>query len=71
MVWMYAVTTAGAQPTNERGMHAHATTASFLPKHTYFDTDSYKIYIDNCASRCITNNLRDIVDTPVPSNIKI
>jgi hypothetical protein len=27
--------------------------------------------VDNCASRCITNDLRDFVDTPVPADVKI
>jgi hypothetical protein len=51
-------------------LQAHATTIDTLPRHTYFDTDSYEIYV-NCASRSITNNLSDFVDQPRPANIKI
>jgi len=52
-------------------LQAHATTIDALPRHTYFDTDSYEIYVDNCASRSITNDLNDFVDQPRPANIKI
>jgi hypothetical protein len=72
MAWMYVSTsTVGALPTKERSVHAHATTVNSLPKHTYFDTDSYELYVDNCASRCITNDLKDFIDTPVPADVKI
>jgi hypothetical protein len=52
-------------------LQAHATTIDALPRHTYFDTDSYEIYVDNCANRLITNDLSDFVDQPRPANIKI
>jgi hypothetical protein len=72
MAWMYGSTrTVGALPTKERRVHAHATTVNSLPKHTYFDTDSYELYVDNRASRCITNDLKDFIDTPVPADVKI
>ena len=29
-----------------------------------FDTDSFKLYVDNCASKCITNNIDDFVRAP-------
>jgi hypothetical protein len=65
MVWIYTATTAAALSASERSerrVQAHATTVSSLPKHTYFDTDSYELYVDNCASRCITNDLRCFLD---------
>jgi hypothetical protein len=52
-------------------LQAHAITIDALPRHTHFDTDSYEIYVDNCASRSITNDMRDFVDKPRPANIKI
>jgi hypothetical protein len=70
MVWLCASTATVAQPTVERAVQAHSTTVDSLPRHTYFDTDSYDLYVDNCASRCITNDLRDFVDTPVPADGK-
>ena len=33
-------------------------------KTTRFDSDSVKIHVDNCASRCITHSLSDFVKTP-------
>jgi hypothetical protein len=71
MVWLCASTAVAAQPTVETTVQAHATTLNSLPKHTYFDTDSYELYVDNCASRCITNDLADFVDPPVPADVKI
>jgi hypothetical protein len=71
MVWLCASTAVAAQPTIETTVQAHATTLSSLPKPTYFDTDSFELYVDNCASRCITNDLRDFVDMPVPADVKI
>jgi hypothetical protein len=71
MVWLCASTATVAQPTVETTVQAHSTTVSSLPKHTYFDTDSFELYVDNCVSRCITNDLRDFVDTPVPADVKI
>jgi hypothetical protein len=37
---------------------------SFQPGH-------YEIYVDNCASRSITNDLGDFIDDPIPSDVKI
>jgi hypothetical protein len=71
MVWLCASNAVAAQPTVETTVQAHATTLNSLPKHTYFDTDSYELYVDNCASRCITNDLADFVDPPVPADVKI
>jgi hypothetical protein len=74
MAWICTATTAAALSVSERSekrVQAHATTISSLPKHTYFDTDSYELYMDNCASRCITNDLRDFIDTPVPADVRI
>ncbi len=71
MVWLCASTVTVAQPTTETTIQAHAATVSSLPKHTYFNTDSYELYVDSCASRCITNDPRDFVDTPIPADIKI
>jgi hypothetical protein len=70
-IWGSLVSCHIAQPTVETTVQAHATTVSALPKHAYFDTDSYKLYVDNYASRCITNNLSDFVDPPVPADVKI
>jgi hypothetical protein len=49
-------------------------TTSDLPvsaHKTVFDTDSKEIYIDNCATACITNDLTDCQTTPIPINRKI
>ena len=32
----------------------------------HFDTDSYPIYINNCCTELITNDLKDVVGKPVP-----
>ena len=32
--------------------------------HSTFDTDSREVYIDNCATACITNNPADCHTTP-------
>ena len=29
-----------------------------------FDSDSFKLYVDNCASKCITNNIDDFIRAP-------
>jgi SPX domain protein involved in polyphosphate accumulation len=55
----------------EEDQQAHVTTIRALPKHIYFDNDSYELYVDNCASRSITNGLRDFVDQPTLDNLKI
>jgi hypothetical protein len=36
-----------------------------------FDSDSFIIAIDNCSSRCITNNANDFVGKPTPVSIKV
>ena len=36
-----------------------------------FDTDSYNIGIDNHASYCLTNNLKDFIDTPQKVKVRI
>jgi len=36
-----------------------------------FDTDSFKIKVDNCCSSSFTNNLDDVVGTPVPVKAKV
>jgi hypothetical protein len=61
--------------TNHTSTHMHCMSSTTMqrdrPKPTHYDTDSFDIYVDNCASRSITNDLRDFVDTPVPSNTRI
>jgi hypothetical protein len=43
--------------------------ASFVSQDEHeemvFDTDSFPVAIDNCASRCMTNDEADFIDTPV------
>ncbi len=39
--------------------------------HTDFHASSYEIYVDNCASRSITNKMSDFIDTPVPADVRI
>jgi hypothetical protein len=36
------------------------------PRRTRFDTDSRKIFVDNCATASITNDINDCVTAPVP-----
>ncbi len=38
---------------------------------TSFDQESYELLIDNCASRSITNDLKDFVRPPLPQKTKI
>ena len=37
-------------------------------KPSYFDTDSYIIRIDNCATTSISSHIEDFVDPPIPLN---
>jgi hypothetical protein len=39
--------------------------------HTNFHASSYDIYVDNCASRSITNCMDDFIDTPVRADVRI
>jgi hypothetical protein len=39
--------------------------------HTDYHTSTYDIYVDNCASRSITNCMEDFVDEPIPADICI
>ena len=39
-------------------------------EHRY-DSDSFIIAIDNCSSKCITNNMSDYVSPPTPVNIPV
>jgi hypothetical protein len=34
-------------------------------------TDSFEIYVDNCASRTLTNDLHDFINSPTPTDITI
>jgi len=44
-------------------LRANATTNRHVEDHHY-DTDSHLVAIDNCSSRCVTNNERDYIDKP-------
>ena len=35
-------------------------------KYVHFDSDSFKIAVDNCCTRCLTNNLQDFIGKPTP-----
>jgi hypothetical protein len=49
-------------------MTAHAQSATRPRQDASFDTDSRELRIDNCASRCITNSLKDFVSPPIPAH---
>jgi len=51
-------------------LRANATTNRHVEDHHY-DTDSYLVAIDNCSSRCITNNERDYIDKPREVSVAI
>ena len=36
-----------------------------------FDSDSYDILIDNCCSHTLTNDLKDYIEPPIKSKVKI
>jgi hypothetical protein len=38
---------------------------------THFDTDSYIIRVDNCATRSISSHIDDFIDAPIPLNKKV
>ena len=40
-------------------------------KNMTFDSDSYPILVDSGASYCITNNIKDFIDTPIDRGRKI
>jgi hypothetical protein len=44
--------------------------ASALRDHTY-DSDSFLIAIDNCASRCITNDMTDFISPPTQVSVTV
>jgi hypothetical protein len=44
-----------------RGMHEEVS----------YDSDSFPILLDNRASRCLTNSIKDFVTTPTPSRAQI
>ena len=39
--------------------------------HHQYDSDSYILAIDNCSSRCITNNLSDYISKPQKVEVKV
>jgi GAG-pre-integrase domain len=47
-----------------------ASSAASMYDHKY-DSDSFLIAIDNCSSRCITNNMADFITPPVQVNVKV
>jgi hypothetical protein len=55
--------------------HAYATHVNAqgrsTPLHTNFYPSSYDIYVDNCASRSITNNMSDFIDKPTQADVRI
>ncbi|MFN9983174.1 MAG: hypothetical protein ACK53Y_24820, partial [bacterium] len=36
-----------------------------------FDTDSFDILIDNCCSHTLTNDIKDYLEPPIPSPVKV
>ena len=36
-----------------------------------FDTDSFDILIDNCCSHTLTNDIKDYIEPPVKSTVKV
>jgi hypothetical protein len=42
----------------------HAKSPKEKPRSVSFDSDSFELLIDNGASRSITNNKKDFIDTP-------
>jgi hypothetical protein len=36
-----------------------------------YDSDSFIIAVDNCCSRCITNNINDFVGTPIKVDVRV
>jgi hypothetical protein len=59
-----------ALPTRAYSTNIH-TRARSRAVPTDFHSASHDIYVDNCASRSITNNMDDFIDTPVPADIRI
>jgi hypothetical protein len=53
-----------------RTIYAYQSTTQHKGK-MHFDTDSYTILVDNCCSRSITNSLKDYIDPPTDTTIKI
>jgi hypothetical protein len=55
--------------------HAYATHINTqgrnTPVYTNFHPSSYDIYVDNCVSRSITNNMSDFIDKPTQVDVKI
>ena len=50
---------------------AMSTTLTAPDRQTTFDTDSFQIAIDNCCSRCITNDTDDFISPPETININV
>jgi hypothetical protein len=50
--------------------HVNAQSRS-TPLHTNFHISSYDIYVDNCASRSITNNMSDFIEEPTQAKYNI
>ena len=42
-----------------------------LKNRLAFDSDSYDILIDNCCSHTLTNDLKDYIEPPIKSKVKI
>jgi hypothetical protein len=36
-----------------------------------FDTDSFDILIDNCCSHTLTNDIKDYIEPPVKSTVRV
>ena len=51
-------------------LQAPVTSIHNVEDHAY-DSDSFIIAIDNCSSRCITNNIADFISPPTPVNLSI
>ena len=49
----------------------NATVATDVVHDHRCDSDSFQIAIDNCSTRCITNDARDFIDQPRPMSVKI
>jgi hypothetical protein len=67
---MKSRTTAALTLSHACATHINAQSRS-TPIHTVFHPTSYDIYVDNCASRSITNNLIDFINKPVQADVRI
>ncbi len=46
-------------------------TTTPTPHRVHFDSDSYDIFVDNCCSHTLTNDIKDYIEPPVKSTVKV